>query len=87
MPDVFVFPHPIDPMQGSFNLTQDGAPVLIIEVLSESTYEADLDLVHPIDPMRQSDCRRVGVAGVWCRGCTSPGKLTRRVAGAARASG
>jgi hypothetical protein len=33
-------------MQGSFNLTQDGAPVLIIEVLSESTYEADLDLVR-----------------------------------------
>jgi Uma2 family endonuclease len=46
MPDVFVFPHPIDPLQGSFSLSQDGAPVLIIEVLSESTYESDLDLVR-----------------------------------------
>jgi hypothetical protein len=44
MPDVFVFDHPIDPLQGSFSLSQDGAPVLIIEVLSESTYEWDLDL-------------------------------------------
>jgi Uma2 family endonuclease len=44
MPDVFVFAHPIDPLQGSFSLAQDGVPVLIIEVLSESTYEWDLDL-------------------------------------------
>jgi Uma2 family endonuclease len=44
MPDVFVFPHPIDPLQGSFSLAQDGPPVLIIEVLSESTYAWDLDL-------------------------------------------
>jgi Uma2 family endonuclease len=46
MPDVFVFLHPIDPLQGSFSLSQDGAPVLIIEVLSESTYVWDLDLVR-----------------------------------------
>jgi Uma2 family endonuclease len=44
MPDVFVFSHPIDPLQGSFSLSQDGVPVLIIEVLSDTTYEADLDL-------------------------------------------
>lgn len=46
MPDVFVFNHPIDRRQGSFSLSEDGAPVLIIEVLSESTYEWDTDLVR-----------------------------------------
>ncbi len=45
-PDVFVYPRPIDERQGSFTLARDGAPMLIVEVLSESTYEADLDLVH-----------------------------------------
>ncbi len=42
--DVMVFPRPIDPMRGMFTLRVDGPPVLIIEVLSESTYKADLDL-------------------------------------------
>jgi len=46
LPDVFVFPRPIDPMRGSFSLKVDGPPLLIIEILSESTYEADLDLEH-----------------------------------------
>jgi Uma2 family endonuclease len=46
MPDVFVFLHPIDPLQESFNLSQDGVPVLIVEVLSESTYKWDLDLMR-----------------------------------------
>jgi len=45
-PDVFVYPHPVDPNQGSFTLARDGAPILIVEALSESTYEADLDLVR-----------------------------------------
>ncbi len=45
-PDVFVYPRPIDPRRGSLTLAADGSPVLIIEVLSESTYEADLDLLQ-----------------------------------------
>ena len=45
-PDVFVYPHVIDPDRGSVTLEVDGPPVLIIEVLSESSYEADVDLVR-----------------------------------------
>ncbi len=45
-PDVFVYPRPIDPNRSSVALEVDGPPMLIIEVLSESTYEADLDLVR-----------------------------------------
>ncbi len=45
-PDLFVYPHPIDPRPGSFSLEGDGPPVLIIEVLSDSTYEADLDVAR-----------------------------------------
>jgi len=45
-PDVFIYPRPVDERQGSFTLARDGAPILIVEVLSESTYEADLDLVY-----------------------------------------
>jgi Uma2 family endonuclease len=44
LPDVFVFPRPIDPLRGIFMVRVDDPPVLIIEVLGESTYEADLDL-------------------------------------------
>src|SRR5207237_452486 len=44
IPDVFVYPRPIDPNRGSVALEVDGPPVLIIEVLSESTYDVDLDL-------------------------------------------
>lgn len=43
-PDVFVYPHAIDAKRGSMALTLDGPPVLIIEVLSESTYASDIDL-------------------------------------------
>jgi hypothetical protein len=43
-PDLFVFPHPVDQTRGSFSLREDGPPVLIVEVLSPSTYEWDLDL-------------------------------------------
>ena len=45
-PDVFVYPRPIDPLRGSVALEVDGPPILIVEVLSETTYEADLDLVR-----------------------------------------
>ena len=45
-PDVFVYSRPIDPARGSLTLEVDGPPVLVVEVLSEATYEADLDLVR-----------------------------------------
>jgi hypothetical protein len=44
LPDVFVFPRPIDPLRGSFSLKVDGPPLLVIEVLSEFTAAVDLDL-------------------------------------------
>ncbi len=44
MPDIFVYHHPIDQTRGSVAVGLDGAPVLIVEVLSESTYDVDLDL-------------------------------------------
>lgn len=43
-PDVFVFPRPMNRSRGSYSLRQDGAPVLIIEVASDSTFEADMSL-------------------------------------------
>jgi hypothetical protein len=45
-PDLFVYPRPIDPARGSLTLEVDGPPSLVVEVLSEATYEADLDLVR-----------------------------------------
>jgi Uma2 family endonuclease len=45
-PDVFVYPHALDPNRGSHMIEADGPPVLIVEVLSETTCEADLDLVR-----------------------------------------
>ena len=45
-PDIFVYARPVDPMRGSFTVDVDGPPSLIVEVLSESTYEVDLDLVR-----------------------------------------
>ena len=44
LPDVFVYRHPWDDTRRSLNLPDDGPPVLIIEVLSEETYQSDLDL-------------------------------------------
>lgn len=44
MPDVFVYTRPIDLNRGSLALALDGPPVLIVEVLSESTYAWDIDL-------------------------------------------
>ena len=43
-PDVFVYPHGWDPLRGSLDVALDGPPLLVIEVLSETTYENDLDL-------------------------------------------
>lgn len=44
LPDVFVYHQPIDQNRGSVAVGADGPPVLIIEVLSESTRDIDLDL-------------------------------------------
>jgi hypothetical protein len=44
MPDVFVYLKPIGRRRGSLSVIVDGPPVLIIEVLSDSTYDSDLDL-------------------------------------------
>lgn len=44
MPDAFVYRQAIDPYRPSVSLTLDGPPILIVEVLSPSTYESDLDL-------------------------------------------
>jgi hypothetical protein len=43
-PDVAIYAHPVDQTRGSLALTVDGPPALIIEVLSEETYDGDLDL-------------------------------------------
>jgi hypothetical protein len=45
LPDVFVYLYSWDDARRSLNVPEDGAPVLIIEVLSKETYENDLDLV------------------------------------------
>jgi hypothetical protein len=44
LPDVFVYRKPWDDARGSLRVTTDGPPALIIEVLSEVTYQADLNL-------------------------------------------
>jgi Uma2 family endonuclease len=46
LPDVFVYPHAVDPYRGSWSIAVDGPPVLIIEVLSATTQANDLDLVR-----------------------------------------
>jgi len=46
LPDVFVYRHPIDQHRGSLAVGLDGPPALIIEALSESTYDVDLDLLQ-----------------------------------------
>ncbi len=43
-PDVFVYPRPINPGKGSLTVEVDGPPLLIVEVLSDATYDVDLDL-------------------------------------------
>jgi Uma2 family endonuclease len=44
LPDVFVYSHGIDPTRPSMSVAVDGPPVLILEVLSASTYDSDLDI-------------------------------------------
>ena len=44
LPDIFVYRHPVDRTRPSVALTTDGPPVLILEVLSASTYDSDLDI-------------------------------------------
>ncbi len=44
LPDVFVYLHPWDDARRSLNVPEDGAPALVIEILSKETYENDLDL-------------------------------------------
>jgi Uma2 family endonuclease len=43
-PDLFVNRGPLDRQRGSTVIATDGPPLLIIEVLSEATYEVDIDL-------------------------------------------
>jgi len=45
-PDVFVYPRPIDPRRGSLTVAVDGPPLLIVEVLSDATYDVDIDLAE-----------------------------------------
>jgi Uma2 family endonuclease len=45
-PDVLVYPRALDPARGSHTIEADGAPALTVEVLSEATYETDLDIVR-----------------------------------------
>lgn len=44
LPDLFVYLHPIDPERPSVALTVDGPPVLIVEALSASTYDSDVNI-------------------------------------------
>ncbi len=44
LPDVFVYRRAIDQRRGSVAIDTDGPPALIVEVLSEATYDVDLDL-------------------------------------------
>jgi hypothetical protein len=44
LPDVYVYKKPIDRKRSSVSLRRDGPPVLAIEVASESTFRADLNL-------------------------------------------
>jgi hypothetical protein len=44
LPDVYVYRQAIDLRRPSLSLERDGPPLLIVEVLSPTTYKADLDL-------------------------------------------
>ena len=44
LPDVFVYPRPLDDLRRSLSVDIDGPPLLVIEVLSDTTHENDLDL-------------------------------------------
>ena len=44
LPDVFVYREPFDLQRATLSLAEDGPPALIVEVLSDDTWKADLDL-------------------------------------------
>ena len=44
LPDIYVYRTPFELDRGSMSLAQDGPPDLVIEMLSESTWESDVDL-------------------------------------------
>ena len=44
LPDVFVYRQPLDPNRGSLAIGLDGPPVLLVEVLSLTTYGWDLNM-------------------------------------------
>ena len=43
LPDVFVYREPFDLRRATLSLAEDGPPALIVEVLSDDTWKADLD--------------------------------------------
>ena len=43
LPDVFVYREPFDLRRATLSLAEDGPPTLIVEVLSDDTWKADLD--------------------------------------------
>jgi Uma2 family endonuclease len=46
LPDVYVYRQVLDLRRPSLSLERDGPPLLVVEVLSRTTYQADLDLDH-----------------------------------------
>lgn len=44
LPDVFVYRHSFDIYRGSLSLAQDGPPALVVEMLSDATWESDVNL-------------------------------------------
>jgi hypothetical protein len=46
LPDVYVYRQALDLRRASLSLERDGPPLLVVEVLSPTTYQADLDLEH-----------------------------------------
>jgi Putative restriction endonuclease len=57
LPDIFVYPHAIDPQRPSVAIAVDGPPLLIVEVLSPSTYDVDLN----VEKGKDYSCARAGV--------------------------
>ncbi len=44
LPDVFVYARPWDARRGSLSIAVDGPPLLTIEVISDSTWQGDVDV-------------------------------------------